>query len=276
MSARGGLLAHWCGRPVAELARSCGIPHLEVWDRIPSTSDRLRLLEAEGAPEWTTVVAVEQSAGRGRVGRIWHSEAGGGLWFSVLIEVRRDAAQLLPLRIGLCLAEAIERFGSVPGSHVEVKWPNDLLVGGRKLGGILCESRILPEETPSGSPLRVIAGIGINLGLERVGVPPELQDRAIGLGTPEVPAPSPAGLLEEILRAFVAQGWGDAPPRMGATELERLSLRDALRGRRIRLETGGEAEGIGFDPSGGLRVRLPDGSEGSLRSAGVDLMEPVS
>lgn len=131
-----------------------------VKDTTGSTNSDVAALALDRAPEGTIVVADEQTAGRGRLGRTWASAHGAGLWFSVLVRVDRgdhDTLGLLPLAAGVSVADAIRR----RGLEAVLKWPNDVVVvsdasaeGVRKLAGILCES--------DGAGAAVI-GIGINV-----------------------------------------------------------------------------------------------------------------
>jgi BirA family transcriptional regulator, biotin operon repressor / biotin---[acetyl-CoA-carboxylase] ligase len=135
-------------------------------------------LAASGAREGTVVVADRQTAGRGRLGREWFSPPASGLYVSVVLTPSRArldpgrATTLLTIAAGVALAEAIE---SATGLRVEIKWPNDLIVAGRKLAGILAEAS--GSETPGSCiPASVVLGYGINVG--PMVFPPELADRA--------------------------------------------------------------------------------------------------
>src|SRR4051812_42306663 len=109
------------------------------YDEVGSTLDVAHELAANGAEAGTLIVANAQTAGRGRMGRTWRSEPGAGLWIT-LIERPGDASALevLSLRVGLALAPALDAFTD---ATVQLKWPNDLYLRGRKLGGILIEAR---------------------------------------------------------------------------------------------------------------------------------------
>jgi BirA family transcriptional regulator, biotin operon repressor / biotin---[acetyl-CoA-carboxylase] ligase len=197
-----------------------------------STSERARQLAAAGAPHGTLVTAAEQSAGRGRQGRTWVAPAGRALLCSLVI---RDPSRLLPLAAGVAVAE-------VAGSDALIKWPNDVLIDGRKVSGILVEGR--PQERWA------VVGIGINVALRADDVPPELRDRAgtLGLG-PEAIEPTLARLLERLERWI---GAGDE------SVLEAVRARDALRDRPVRW-AGGAGTGAGIDRDGRLVVQTGDG-----------------
>jgi BirA family transcriptional regulator, biotin operon repressor / biotin---[acetyl-CoA-carboxylase] ligase len=197
-----------------------------------STSERARRLAAAGAPHGTLVTAAEQSAGRGRQGRTWVAPAGRALLCSLVI---RDPQRLLPLAAGVAVAE-------VAGSDALIKWPNDVLIDGLKVAGILVEGR--PQERWA------VVGIGINVALRAEEIPPELRDRAgtLGLG-PEAIEPTLARLLERLERWI---GAGDE------SVLEAVRARDALRDRPVRW-AGGAGTGAGIDGDGRLVVRTGDG-----------------
>ncbi len=127
-----------------------------------STNARARELAAAGAPHGTVVTAAEQSAGRGRQGRTWVAPAGRALLCSVLL---RDPPRLLPLAAGVAVAEVV-------GEQASVKWPNDVLLGGRKVAGILVEWR--PQQSWA------VVGIGLNVAVEEF--PAELRSTAGTLG----------------------------------------------------------------------------------------------
>src|SRR5690349_22611932 len=142
---------------------------LIAYDEVGSTLDVAHELAAAGAEAGTLIVANAQTAGRGRMGRTWRSEQGAGLWLT-LIERPADATALevLSLRVGLALAPALDAFTD---AAVQLKWPNDLYLRGRKLAGILIEAR-----WREGHPEWVAIGVGINLR------PPAAEPRAVGLG----------------------------------------------------------------------------------------------
>jgi BirA family transcriptional regulator, biotin operon repressor / biotin---[acetyl-CoA-carboxylase] ligase len=140
---------------------------------LPSTNSALAELAEKGAPEGTAVRAEEQTAGKGRSGRGWHSPP-GNLYLSVLLRPPLDASRLsrLPLLASLALLRALRR----PGVPFALKWPNDLLLDGRKAAGVLLEARTQGEET-----LYVVVGVGVNFALDRGSLPPELAGRVASL-----------------------------------------------------------------------------------------------
>jgi BirA family transcriptional regulator, biotin operon repressor / biotin---[acetyl-CoA-carboxylase] ligase len=220
-----------------------GRPRLHLRETT-STNDRARALAAAGAPHGTLVTAGAQSAGRGRQGRTWAAPPGRALLCSLLL---RDHDPLLPLRAGLAVAD-------LGGEGALVKWPNDVLLGGRKLAGILVEAR--PEDGWA------VLGIGVNVAVDLADLPPGLRDRAATLGRP------PDGVepaLRELLGRLAARL--AEPP---SDSLAALRARDALRDRPVRW-AGGSGTGAGIDDAGALLVRLGDGTLRTLHAGEVHL-----
>lgn len=152
---------------------------IELRDRIDSTNREAMALGQADAEHGTLVLADSQTAGRGRLGRVWFSPPGINLYASIVIRRSLDAPRLsqwlswLPLMTALATAEAIEAAGT---ARVSLKWPNDLLIGDRKVGGILCES----GASIRSGPFQVI-GIGINVNGERASFPRGLRDVATSI-----------------------------------------------------------------------------------------------
>jgi BirA family transcriptional regulator, biotin operon repressor / biotin---[acetyl-CoA-carboxylase] ligase len=209
-----------------------------------STNDRARALAEAGAPHGTLVTADEQTAGRGRQGRTWSAPAGSSLLASVVLHA---PPPLLPLAAALAVAE-------VAGPGAQIKWPNDVLVDGRKVAGILAEGR--PQDGWA------VLGIGLNVALRIDDLPPELRDTAGTLGL------APADLeptLDHLLAALERTLALDGP-----TLLDAYRARDALRDREVSWATGhGRAAGI--DREGRLVVELPDGGRTALSAGEVHL-----
>ena len=238
-----GSLSHWEGEPVSVWASRWGIPRLEAWGRLGSTNDRARQLARSGAPAFTVVLADEQTAGRGRGGRSWSSPPGLGLWTSVLLRPRAPAAApLLPLLVGLAVCRAVEV--AMGGASAALKWPNDVLVGGRKAAGVLCEGA--GEDT-------VIAGIGINVRQGEADFPEELRTSAVSLETAggrAISCPQLAGTLLAELRSLVSR----AVLRLDGPLAEELARRDALRGHVVAVDSG-IWPGPGIGGGAGRRIR---------------------
>ncbi len=132
------------------------------YETIDSTMTEAARLAEEGAPTGTLVMAEEQTAGRGRLGRQWVSEPGAGLYFTLILrpKIAPVAAPVLTLMAGVSLAEAVRPFVS---DRVDLRWPNDLLISGKKCAGILVEMRADPERAQSERLWHVLMGIGINV-----------------------------------------------------------------------------------------------------------------
>jgi BirA family biotin operon repressor/biotin-[acetyl-CoA-carboxylase] ligase len=222
-----------------------GTPRIH-YRRTGSTNERARELAWSGAPHGTLVTAAEQTAGRGRQGRTWTTPASSAILASLVL---RDPPRLLPLAAGVAVAEVI-------GPQARVKWPNDVLVDGRKLAGILVEGR--PQERWA------VLGIGLNVAVAEHEFPPELRDRAgtLGLGRDAIEP-----MLERLLDRL--ERWLSAPAE---EVLEELRGRDALAGRQVRWGSG-EGEGAGIDAEGRLIVATADGQT-ALEAGEVHLVGP--
>jgi BirA family transcriptional regulator, biotin operon repressor / biotin---[acetyl-CoA-carboxylase] ligase len=209
-----------------------------------STSVDARALALAGAPHGTLVTALEQHDGRGRQGRRWHAPPGGALLCSVVL---RDPPALLAILAGVAVAELV-------GPEAMLKWPNDVLTEGRKVGGILIEGR--PQEGWA------VLGIGLNVALRLDELPAELRDSAGTLGLDaDAIEPTLARLLELL------EHWLARPPDEVLTAWRE---RDALLGLGLRWRDG-SGTGAGIDPQGRLLVTLADGSERALDAGDVHL-----
>jgi BirA family biotin operon repressor/biotin-[acetyl-CoA-carboxylase] ligase len=221
---------------------------------LPSTNDRALAWARAGAPHGAMVTADAQSAGRGRLGRRWESPPGEGLYVSLVL---RPEAMLggsagwsarwasLGLAVGLGLREGLARW--VP--EATLKWPNDVLLAGDKLAGVLCETRW------QGASPDLVVGFGVNV-LQRE-FPAELRATSLARYLPEGTCPLRQDVLtavlaglEPALRGFFAGGF----PAIRA-DYERHS---AVLGKVLRVG-GAPAEAVGFDDDGALRVRPPGG-----------------
>ena len=152
---------------------------IELFNSIPSTNREAVQLAQADVEHGTVVVADCQTAGRGRLSRTWFSPPGANLYCSVILKATRPPERLtewlswLPLISALATAEAIETVSSL---HVSVKWPNDLLISERKVGGILCESG-----TGTGSKPFQVIGIGLNVNVDQHDWPEELRESATSI-----------------------------------------------------------------------------------------------
>ena len=233
------------------LASVLCLPRVALFARLSSTMDEAHRQAAEGAPAGTLVIADEQATGRGRGGRRWSSKPGLGLWLTVL-ERPPDVSGLdvLSLRVGLRLARALERLSTHP---IRLKWPNDLYVGERKLGGILIEARWRAQHLDW-----VAIGLGVNI------VPPPDVSGTAGVGEVITRCELLTNAVPAIREAAACGG------PLTATELEDFERRDYARGRRCEAPAAGVARGI--TPDGALMIESGNGvaqyRTGSLVFAG--------
>ena len=249
-ASRRGAAETYDGRAADTLVRLLDLPRVEVYDSVTSTQDVAHALAESGAPAGTLVLAEQQTAGRGRGGRAWTSAPGAGIWLT-LLERPRDAAAMetLAIRVGLRAAKVLDRYTSTP---VRLKWPNDLLLGDAKLGGILVEAR-WNEARPEW------AAIGLGVNLEK---PIGLPGATLRSGSNRVAI---LGELVPALRAAAA-----AKGALSTKELAEFSARDAMRGRRVREPAAGTVEGI--DARGGLLIATAAGTT-AYRSGSLVLEE---
>jgi BirA family biotin operon repressor/biotin-[acetyl-CoA-carboxylase] ligase len=211
-----------------------------------STNDLARLLAAGGVPEGTVVVAAQQTHGRGRLGRTWASPP-GGLWCSVIVRPDGDAEWgLLSLAAAVAVAEAVERAAGAPAA---IRWPNDVLIGGAKVAGILIET----------APGAAILGIGLNANIDPAALG-DLRTPATSLsamlGHP-VPLDALRDLVLECLATWYA-AWAASDPAVSAA----WSARDATRGMPVVVQgPDGTVRGVaeGVDGDGALLVRTAGG-----------------
>jgi BirA family biotin operon repressor/biotin-[acetyl-CoA-carboxylase] ligase len=213
-----------------------------------STQATALALAREGTPEWTLVAAGHQTEGRGRLGRAWVDEPGGALMFSLVLRPDLDprSGGLIPLLAGSAMADSCRE---VTGLDVGCKWPNDLLVGQEKVGGILAESEI-----DAGRFAFVVLGVGVNLSSAPSGVP----------GAGALGDVAPQDLLGRFLELFTRRYEPAHPAFAGAVTAAYREVCVTL-GRRVRATgTNGivvEGEAIDVDETGALVVRTATGLE---------------
>jgi BirA family biotin operon repressor/biotin-[acetyl-CoA-carboxylase] ligase len=225
--------------------------NLLVFQSTRSTNDLILREAAHGAPEGTCAVAAVQTAGRGRQGRVWDSTQPLGLWLSCLLTPPTlQAAQRLTVVAGVALSRAVQKTG---GLRVRMKWPNDLVHKGKKLAGILTETKIHP-----GRPPVSVVGIGCNVNHLETDFPPALQTAATSLrllcGHPVRRADLLVSLLAELAI------WVSAPWEETVAAWRDLCL---ITGQRVRCHrqdgTLLEGEVADLSPEGALLIRLEGG-----------------
>jgi BirA family transcriptional regulator, biotin operon repressor / biotin---[acetyl-CoA-carboxylase] ligase len=148
---------------------------IEYHEEVESTNTEALHLAQQGADEGTVVIAEAQSAGRGRLDRSWESPPAMNLYLSVVLrpDIPAASASLIPLMVGVAVADVISQYGQQP---VRLKWPNDILIGGKKICGILTEMRTRTDRVAF-----IIAGIGVNLNMQKLHFPRELRETATSL-----------------------------------------------------------------------------------------------
>jgi BirA family transcriptional regulator, biotin operon repressor / biotin---[acetyl-CoA-carboxylase] ligase len=243
--------------------------HFRVTD---STNTRARELAEAGAPGGTVVTAREQTAGRGRVGRVWTAPEGKALLYSAILRPLDERHLLLPLSVPLAVCAAAEALR--PGAECMVKWPNDVWLEGHKLAGILIEAK--PQDGWA------VIGVGLNLTIAPEEFPADLRQPATSLFD------APAGSRGESRRSLPAVAPSGLPPTPSTAAAELSSQldywvwagqdevltewrrRDGLIGREVAWEDGsGVADGI--DSRGNLVVVVAGGNRVSLGAGEVQL-----
>jgi BirA family biotin operon repressor/biotin-[acetyl-CoA-carboxylase] ligase len=226
--------------------RAAGIDVSPVWfDEVASTNDEARRLAGEGSPEWTVVVARHQTAGRGRLGRLWLDVPDTSLLCSVILRPR-----LTPNEVHLVtLAAAVSVIDAAHLPRLGAKWPNDIVVSERKCGGILAEA-----DVQGGIVRHVVLGIGVNVSAGPEDLPEEVRDTATSLVIEGASIDRDA-LLAGFLGSLRGRLQADGFPR-GLVEVYR-PLCQTL-GRRVRaITTSGdriEGRAVDVDERGSLLV----------------------
>jgi BirA family transcriptional regulator, biotin operon repressor / biotin---[acetyl-CoA-carboxylase] ligase len=247
---------------------------LEVVASLPSTMARAAELAAAGAPEGATVLAEEQTAGRGRLGRSWVAPPGSSLLLSVVLRppLPRESVWLTVAAAGVALADAVEAVAAGP-VPVGLKWPNDLEVDGRKVAGLLAEAQLQGER-----PGWVVLGMGVNVGQRPEDFPAELADRATSLAVALEGPVDRARLLGAWAERFVDRygrlAAGEPGPTLAAYRRRLVTL-----GRRVRAERVGAEPVVGtavdLTSTGGLVVQTASGARVDVLAADVHHLRPA-
>ena len=239
---------------------------LHYRDVLPSTQKTAHELANDGAPEGTLVVADKQTAGRGRMARVWHSQEGNGIWMSLILrpDVPLQKTPQLTLLSAVAVVQAIEAF---TGVQAAIKWPNDLMIHGKKAVGILTELQAEEDRVRS-----VILGIGINVNQQETDFPGELQDIATSLSMEAGEKIDRAGLIQEILLTFEKRyqdylNHGFTPIKL-LWESYAVGLGNELRARTLQGTFYGKS--LGIDDEGVLLLETRDGIK-KIYSADIEL-----
>nr|WP_238996476.1 biotin--[acetyl-CoA-carboxylase] ligase [Paenibacillus pinistramenti] len=232
-----------------------------------STQDEVRMLAEQDAPEGTLVIAEEQTKGKGRMGRTWYSPPGNGLWMSLLLRpsLPLGSASQLTLMTAVAVCRAIRTVAKVDAG---IKWPNDILIGGRKSCGILLES--------SGEDERIkycIVGIGIDVNMQADELPDELASIMTSLrieaGQIVDRAQLAGGIMnemEKLYNLYLDEGFG---PVAALWEALSVSLHKEVTVRMVNRELSGTA--VSLDPSGALVIQLANGDTEKVFSGDVTI-----
>jgi BirA family biotin operon repressor/biotin-[acetyl-CoA-carboxylase] ligase len=225
-----------------------GEPHIHL-ESTGSTNDVARELAEEGSPSGTVVTAGQQSAGRGRRGRVWSAPPGKALLFSAILQPLELDHVLLPLSVPVAVCEAVESLAPV---KAQIKWPNDVWIDEAKVAGVLIEAR---------PPDWAVIGIGLNVAIEAGEFPDDLRWPATSVGHG-----ADVGSARDAICAALER-WVEAPD---ADVLASFRERDALAGREVHWEDG-EGVAAGVDERGNILVDRDNGERVTLGSGEVSL-----
>ncbi len=233
------------------------------YQSIGCTNEVAKELAKQGAPQGTLIIAEEQTEGKGRRGRSWLAPAGSSILISLILYPPLTASQIARLTMASCLAVAyaIEETTSL---SVHFKWPNDILLRGKKAGGILTETSISGDMVD-----HAVVGIGLNVNLD-VRQIPEIADTATSLSMELGRAVSRLELLQAVLK-FMESEYHLL--QQGESPVEKWATRLSLLGQQVRVTTpweqqSGWAEGV--DADGALVLRRDDGTKAYITVGDVE------
>ena len=241
---------------------------VQVFEEVTSTNTLLKELGRQGAPAGTVLVADRQTGGRGRLGRTFLSPGGVGVYFSALIRPDCAPTELMHLTcaVAVAMCDAVENaFDFRPG----IKWTNDLVVGTKKLGGILTELGLDPK---TGRVSYAVLGIGINCGQESGDFDPAIRGIATSARMVLGHEADRERLIAEMVRALEAMD--RTLLRSPAAMLERYRRDCITLGQRVSIVRGDEvrhALALDIDAEGGLIVRYDSGETGTVTSGEVSV-----
>jgi len=238
----------------------------QVFSELPSTNTLLRQRAEEGAPEGTLLVAEQQTAGRGRFGRVFYSPSGGGIYMSLLLRPKFSAQDALCITTcaAVAVCRAIEKHCQVPA---EIKWVNDVFCHGKKVCGIATEASL---DLESGGLHYAVLGIGLNLFPSEEGIPPELAN-LVGTVLEEAPTHD---LRSVMIAEILTQFWSLYPQLEDKAYFSDYQRRCFVLGKTVDVLRGSErraAQVLSLSPDFTLRVRYETGEEESLSSGEVSI-----
>ena len=235
---------------------------------VKSTNDIAAQLARSGEPEGTIVVSEQQTKGRGRLGRVWRSPPGCGIYVSIILKPRfkPEKAPGLAIMTALALADAVS--SCCPGD-VRIKWPNDILIGNRKVAGILTELSAERNKIDY-----VVIGIGINVNHKADDFPPELRPIATSIRTANRRKASRVGLLRQFLQNFEKEYRRYKKDQL-ASSRRRIRKYSSLLGRNVQLRFGNrtvEGTAVDVDATGALIIEK-DGARRPVTSGEVTVVK---
>ena len=238
---------------------------IHYFEEIDSTNNYAKTLANQGAPEGTIVIAEAQTGGRGRMGRSFSSPACSGLYMSVILRPNCHPMELMHLTCatGVAASNAIER---ATGIRPSIKWTNDLVIGNRKLGGILTEMSVNPATQ---KVQWAVIGIGINCCQKSWQFPAEIRDIACSLNMNWLDTPPLFAALIDALYIMCKQLFSDKTDIMEAFRTRCITIGQyvsILQGEQVRHGTA-----VGVDDEGGLIVQYADGAFETVASGEVSI-----
>ncbi len=239
---------------------------LRILPQIDSTNEEIKRNLAANLPEGAVVIADQQTNGRGRLGRSWHSEFGSGLYLSTLLkpDLPPENLSLVTLMAGVATATAIQHL-----APVKLKWPNDILLNGKKLAGTLCECIYKPGSIPA-----VIVGIGINLN--HTSFPKEIQGIATSLKLETGKTINRSELVLNLLQNLNSE-YIEFLQRKNKNLIRKWTEQSNMFGKTMTVHQKGKTllgTAVGLNPQGKLILQTPEGKKHVLDSG--ELIEATS
>lgn len=264
--------AGWRGAVQAVLHRAPFVSRVHCHDEIGSTSDAALALARAGAPHGTLVLADRQTAGRGRFGRPWESPPGLGLWMSWILRPGRPLAEAFAVNAVMALA-VLDTAQLATGRRAALRWPNDVVVGGRKLCGLLAES------AAAGERLEVlVAGVGLNVNQQPADFPADLAGEATSLAQ-MAGRPLDRALVLALFVEALDRCWTMLDRRGAGAVLDHWRRHSLFLDREVDVDEGGRSwRGTARDlaDDGALIVEMADGTRRTLRAGDVRLIRPAA
>ncbi|MBI5042563.1 MAG: biotin--[acetyl-CoA-carboxylase] ligase [Nitrospirae bacterium] len=232
-----------------------------LFDAIDSTNSYAHKLAKEGAKEGTVVLSESQSKGKGRLGRTWFSPSGVNIYLSVILMPQMPSTQitLLTFAAAIAVAKAIR---DIAGLDADIKWPNDILIRGKKVAGILSEMETNKNPLMEGLSVKFsIIGIGINVNLDKKDIPLELMDNATSIKIESNSTIDRMNLICRVLENL--EEWYNLFERNGVNDIieEWKSLAITI-GRDVKVQSGNsfvEGRAVDIDENGALLIKDRDG-----------------